>query len=212
MTDTYNTIAETGEGLYKEKGSKFLAFAFPVQNEGEIKPILDQFKKEYYNARHICYAYRIGYDEQALFRMNDDGEPSGTAGKPIYGQILSHELTDVFIVVVRYFGGTKLGVSGLINAYKSAAMEAISATVIEEKIRTEHLTIHFDFNLTNEVMRIVKDQGLTVFEQHYDTACHLTLAVRLSEIEKIKGLYQKIHGVAIEEVNTIGIKEGLNVL
>ena len=195
--DTYNTIASTGEGLYKEKGSKFIAFSFPLTTEDEIKTILEQFHKEYHNARHICYAYKLGYDENAPYRINDDGEPSGTAGKPIFGQILSHELTDILIVVVRYFGGTKLGVSGLINAYKSAALEAIENAGVIEKIRHTTLTVSYDFALTNEAMRIVKDYKLKMCDQRYDTGCHLTVEVRLSEYERVKTAFNNIYGITL---------------
>jgi len=197
MTDTYNTIASKGEGLYKEKGSKFIAYAFPLNTEDSVKALLDQFHKEYHNARHICYAYKLGYDENAPYRINDDGEPSGTAGKPIFGQILSHELTDILIIVVRYFGGTKLGVSGLINAYKSAALEAIEAAGIVECIRYASLSINYDFALTNEAMRVVKDHNLKISEQTYDTACHLRVEIRLSEYDRVKGVFDNIYGITI---------------
>lgn len=199
MSDKYNTIKTLGEGLYKEKGSKFIAFAFPVKTEEQIKEIIAAKRKEYYNARHVCYAYKLGYNEEFTFRMNDDGEPSGTAGKPIYGQILSHDLTDILIVVVRYFGGTKLGVSGLINAYKSSAIEAIEQTEVVEVIRRGELTVNFDFPLTNEAMRIVKDHQLGVVEQTYDTGCHLTVSIRLSEMERVKSVFEKVHGITINK-------------
>lgn len=198
--DTYNTISSTGEGLYKEKGSKFIAFSFPVSSEDEIKTILEKFHKEYHNARHICYAYKIGYDENAPYRINDDGEPSGTAGKPIFGQILSHDLTDILIIVVRYFGGTKLGVSGLINAYKSAAFDAIENAGVIERIRYSTLSVSYDFALTNEAMRVVKDYKLKMSNQSYDTGCHLSVEVRLNEYERIKGVFENIYGVTLDNV------------
>ena len=199
MTDIYKTIKEAGEGLYKEKGSKFIAFAFPVRFEKEIKEHLAQLHKDYHNARHICYAYKLGYDSNSPFRMNDDGEPSGTAGKPIYGQILSHEITDVLIVVVRYFGGTKLGVSGLVNAYKSAALEAISATDIIENIRTTSFSVNYNFSMMNDAMRLVKDHQLEILEQSYDEACHLTVAVRLSEYERVYAAFEQVYGITIAD-------------
>lgn len=199
MTDTYNTISSTGEGLYKEKGSKFLAFAFPVSTEASIKTRLDQFHKEYHNARHICYAYKLGYDDNSPYRINDDGEPSGTAGKPIFGQIQSHEITDVLIIVIRYFGGTKLGVSGLINAYKSAALEAIENSGIIECIRQTSISVSYDFALTNEAMRVVKDHHLKISEQTYDTGCHLTVEVRLSEYNRVVSVFENIYGITIDK-------------
>lgn len=197
MIDTYKTIKSAGEGLYKEKGSKFLGFCFPLTTELEVKEILARFHKEYHNARHICYAYKLGYDENSPYRINDDGEPSGTAGKPIYGQILSKDLTDILIIVVRYFGGTKLGVSGLINAYKSSTLEALEDTAVMEMIRSSELKLRYDFALTNEAMRIVKDQQLKVKSQDYDTGCLLTLDVRLGDYERISALFDKVHGISI---------------
>lgn len=198
MTDTYKTIKSAGEGLYKEKGSKFLGFAFPVNSEADIKTHLDHFHKEYHNARHVCYAYKLGYDDNSPFRMNDDGEPSGTAGKPIYGQILSHELTNILIIVVRYFGGTKLGVSGLINAYKSSSIEAINNCEIIEKIRSTSISLSYDFSMMNEAMRLVKDFNLQMIEQKYDEACHLKVAVRLSEYERVYKAFEKVYGINID--------------
>lgn len=176
-----------------------MAFAYPVASEEEIKSILDRFHKEYHNARHICYAYKVGYDDNAPYRINDDGEPSGTAGKPIYGQLLSHELTDILIVVVRYFGGTKLGVSGLIHAYKSAAIEALESTSIVERVRKTLLTVSYDFALTNEAMRVVKDHNLKMIDQSYDTGCHLTVEVRLSEYERVKNVFSNIYGINLQK-------------
>lgn len=199
MTDSFKTISSRGEGLYKEKGSKFIACAYPIDSESQIKEILKNLHKEHHNARHICYAYKMGYDAQAAFRMNDDGEPSGTAGKPIYGQISSHELTDILIVVIRYFGGTKLGVSGLITAYKSASIEAINDCEIVEVIRQATLNVSYDFALTNEAMRIVKDYKLKVLDQSYDTACHLSVSVRLSDYERIVAVFTKVYGITIED-------------
>ena len=199
MIDTYKTIDKAGEGLYKEKGSKFIGIAIPVQSEDEIKTILEHYRKEYYDARHVCYAYKLGYTENSPYRMNDDGEPSGTAGKPIYGQILSQEITNILIIVVRYFGGTKLGVSGLITAYKAAALDAIQNTEIVEKICTELLTVSYDFGLTNEAMRIVKDHNINVKAQTYDTACHLTVEIRLSNYEIVKDAFRRIYGITIND-------------
>ncbi|MDR2474262.1 MAG: YigZ family protein, partial [Bacteroidales bacterium] len=155
-TDTFKTIAERSEGFYREKSSRFLSFALPVQTVEEIREEVAAFRKEFYNARHICYAYMLGH-ERLDFRANDDGEPSGTAGKPILGQINSCGLTDILLVVVRYFGGVKLGTSGLIAAYKTAAANAIAHSSIIEKTVNETISITFNYSFLNEVMRIVKD-------------------------------------------------------
>ena len=156
--DTYSSIAASSEGVYKEKGSRFLAFAYPVTSEHEVKTLLDKARKDYYDARHHCYAYRIGINGD-IWRVNDDGEPSSTAGRPIYSQILSKGLSDILIVVVRYFGGTKLGVPGLIRAYKSAAADAIANSRIVEKTASEMFEAVFDYAATDKVMRALKDMG-----------------------------------------------------
>ena len=163
-SDTYLTLAKPSQGLYKEKGSKFLAFAYPVQTEAQIKEHVEALRKEYYDARHHCYAYVLGAGQE-VYRANDDGEPSGTAGRPIHGQILSQKLTDILVVVVRYFGGIKLGVSGLINAYKTAAADALNQAQIVEKIVTKRHKVRFSYEEMNKVMRIVKDLQLQVLGQ-----------------------------------------------
>lgn len=183
LSDTYKTIAAPSEGLYKEKGSKFLAFAYPVQTESKIKEHLESLRKQYYDARHHCYAYVLG-PRQEVYRANDDGEPSATAGRPIHGQILSQGLTDVLVVVVRYFGGTKLGTSGLINAYKTATLDALQQAEVIEKIVMQRYRIRFPYEQMNQVMRIVKDLQLQVVEQQSDLQCVLVLAVRLSESQR----------------------------
>ncbi|GHU60462.1 hypothetical protein FACS1894121_0540 [Bacteroidia bacterium] len=177
--DIYRTIAAPAEGLYKEKGSRFLAFAFPVQEEGQIKIILSELKGKYHDARHRCYAYMIGVDEGALiFRVSDDGEPSSTAGRPILGQIRTLGLTNVLIVVVRYFGGTKLGVSGLATAYKMAAADALAhAEIVEQSVRVV-LDIQFDYAELNSVMRIIKEVDAEVLRREYGEKCKLTVSVR----------------------------------
>ena len=157
--DTFKSISGPSEGLYKEKGSKFLAFAYPVVSEEEVRTVLDRIRKEYYDARHHCYAYRLGLTGN-VWRYNDDGEPSSTAGRPIYGQILSRELSDVLIVVVRYFGGTKLGVPGLIRAYKTAAADALDHARTVEKVASERYAVTFDYVAMDRVMRILKDMGI----------------------------------------------------
>ncbi len=188
--DTYKTITQTSSGIYKEKGSKFIALAYPVTNEDEIKEILADLKKEYYNARHHCYAYVLNPDKSA-WRVNDDGEPSGTGGRPIHGQIQSFDLTNILIVVVRYFGGTKLGVSGLINAYKSAAKDALSQAKIIEKTVNEVYKLEFPYEEMNDVMRIIKEEDLQILDNHYDEACIITYSIRKNEADRIKFRFMK---------------------
>lgn len=156
--DTFRSISGPSEGIYKEKGSKFLAFAYPVVSEDEVRALLDKIRKEYYDARHHCYAYRLGLRGD-VWRYNDDGEPSSTAGRPIYGQILSRELSDVLVVVVRYFGGIKLGVPGLIRAYKSAAADVLDHSEIVEKVASEGFGVTFDYMAMDRVMRVIKEMG-----------------------------------------------------
>lgn len=182
--DTYNTIESESSGSYKDKGSKFLAFAYPVKTENEVKEIIDKLKRDYYDARHHCYAYIMGVDKSAT-RMNDDGEPSGTAGKPIHGQLLSFDLTNTLIVVVRYFGGTKLGVSGLITAYKSAAKDALQNATILTKTINEVYKLEFPFELMNDAMKIVKDYGLQIVETDFDNSASLVFKIRLKDAEKV---------------------------
>ena len=175
--DSYRTITALSEGTYSEKRSKFLAFAIPVRSAEEVKQIVAEYQKKYYDARHVCYAYMLGA-ERAEFRANDNGEPSGTAGKPILGQINSNELTDILIIVVRYFGGVKLGTSGLIVAYRLAAAEAIAAAEIIEKTVDEEITFYFEYPFMNDVMRIVKEEAPDIVSQGYDNDCSMTLRIR----------------------------------
>ena len=179
MSDTYLTIQDKSEGIYTEKRSKFLAFAHPVETIDEIKDLLTDYKKKYYDARHVCYAYMLG-PERADFRANDDGEPSSTAGKPILGQINSRELTNILVVVIRYFGGVKLGTSGLIVAYREAAAEALSAATVIEKTIEETVTFTFPYVMMNSVMRVVKELTPRIVEQKYDETCIITLAIKRS--------------------------------
>jgi len=179
MSDTYLTIQDKSEGIYTEKRSKFLAFAHPVETIDEIKDLLTDYKKKYYDARHVCYAYMLG-PERADFRANDDGEPSSTAGKPILGQINSRELTNIVVVVIRYFGGVKLGTSGLIVAYREAAAEALSAATVIEKTIEETVTFTFPYVMMNSVMRVVKELNPRIVEQKYDETCIITLAIKRS--------------------------------
>jgi xaa-pro dipeptidase len=179
MSDTYLTIQDKSEGIYTEKRSKFLAFAHPVETIDEIKDLLTDYKKKYYDARHVCYAYMLG-PERTDFRTNDDGEPSSTAGKPILGQINSRELTNILVVVIRYFGGVKLGTSGLIVAYREAAAEALSAATVIERTIEETVTFTFPYVMMNSVMRVVKELNPRIVEQKYDETCIITLAIKRS--------------------------------
>lgn len=179
MSDTYLTIQDKSEGIYTEKRSKFLAFAHPVETIDEIKDLLTDYKKKYYDARHVCYAYMLG-PERTDFRANDDGEPSSTAGKPILGQINSRELTNILVVVIRYFGGVKLGTSGLIVAYREAATEALSAATVIERTIEETVTFTFPYVMMNSVMRVVKELNPRIVEQKYDETCIITLAIKRS--------------------------------
>ena len=189
--DSYRTIKALSEGAYSEKRSKFLAFAMPVRSVEEVKQLVAEYQKKYYDARHVCYAYMLGV-ERTEFRANDNGEPSGTAGKPILGQINSNELTDILIVVVRYFGGVKLGTSGLIVAYRLAAAEAIAAAEIIEKTVDEDVTFFFEYPFMNDVMRIVKEMQPRILSQTYDTTCEIRLSIRKSEAEQLRNRLQKL--------------------
>jgi uncharacterized YigZ family protein len=200
--DTYFTIEEKVEGLYKEKGSRFISLAFPVSKEDEVKEILKDIKKEYYDARHHCYAYILGYDKSA-YRMNDDGEPSSTAGKPIYGQLLSNDLTNILVVVVRYFGGTKLGVSGLIQAYKQAALDALNNAKIIEKTVDEIYSIIFDYVLMNDVMKVLKDFDVIQMNHRFDNACYLEFRTRKSNSIKIVDNLSSIDGVNVKFLSLV---------
>lgn len=191
MTDEYQTIATTSEGYYTEKRSKFLAFAHHVECVDEIKEILAQYRKKYYDARHVCYAYMLGAD-RAEFRANDDGEPSSTAGKPILGQINSNLLTDILIVVVRYYGGVNLGTSGLIVAYREAAADAIAHAEIVTRQVEEVITYTFAYPQMNDVMRIVKEMNPRILSQTYDNTCEIRLSIRQSEAEQLRNRLCKL--------------------
>jgi uncharacterized YigZ family protein len=195
--DTYRTITGPSQGLYKEKGSKFLAFAFPVGSVDEVKGHLERLRKEYFDARHHCYAYILGPTKEA-YRVNDDGEPSGTGGRPIYGQLLSADLTDTLIVVVRYFGGVLLGASGLANAYKAAARDAIAAATIVEKTVDTTYHLHFEYALMNDVMRLLKELGLQPLNQEYGLDCRLDISVRQSQSVRVYDTLAKLYGLEIK--------------
>jgi uncharacterized YigZ family protein len=195
--DTYKTISGESRGSYKEKGSKFLAFVFPVTSEEEIRERLTGLRKEYHDARHHCYAYRIGYDIMQ-FRINDDGEPSGTAGRPIYGQILSHDLTQILVVVIRYFGGIKLGVPGLIHAYKISTSDALSNTrIVTRTIREEYL-VRFDYSSMNSVMKILKEENAVIKHQGFDDTCNIEFTIRKNCGKKISDRLLKISNVSLK--------------
>ena len=191
MLDEYKTIKSEGEGYYTDKRSKFLAFAHHVTNVDEIKEIIARYRKKYYDARHVCYAYMLG-PERTDFRANDDGEPSSTAGKPILGQINSHELTDILVVVVRYYGGVNLGTSGLIVAYREAASDAIAHSEIVTRLVEEVITYSFAYPLMNEVMRIVKEMQPRIISQTYDNTCEIKLSIRKSESEQLRNRLNKL--------------------
>lgn len=196
--DTYKTIIGVAEGIYTEKRSKFIAIAIPVHTVEEIKQHLDIYQKKYYDARHVCYAYMLGH-ERKDFRANDNGEPSGAAGKPILGQINSNGLTDILIVVVRYFGGIKLGTSGLIVAYKAAAAEAIANATIIEKTVDDEIAVAFEYPFMNDVMRIVKEEEPEILEQSYDMDCLMKLRIRRSMMGKLRARLEKVETARIIE-------------
>lgn len=197
--DTYLTIQSPAEGIYKDKGSKFLAFAYPVTTIDEVKDILAEKRKQFYDARHVCYAYMLGY-QRDTFRANDDGEPSGTAGRPILGQINSSRLTDILVVVVRYFGGILLGTGGLIQAYKTAAADAIAQASVVELIVKETFTAQFGYDQLNLVMRIIKDFDLDIINQRQELDCTITFRVRLSDIDAVTARFGKLDFVAFEKL------------
>ena len=194
---TYRTIAKESEGLYKEKGSRFIALAYPVRTEEEVKQHVAEVKKKYYDARHHCYAYILGPNKDA-YRQNDDGEPSGTAGRPIHGQLLSNDLTDTLIIVIRYFGGIKLGVSGLINAYKTAAKDALDNNTIVERFVEEDYEIHFPPLGMNKVMQLLKRDTVKITDQQYDTDCIIRFTVQKRDADALLEALQKVEGALVE--------------
>lgn len=194
--DEYFTIKDCSEGIYKEKGSKFLSFAYPVCDTEKIKEIIAQKQKEFFDARHCCYAWQLGLDS-GNYRANDDGEPSGTAGRPIHGQIQSHKLTNILIVVVRYFGGIKLGTSGLINAYKTAAADAIQNAEIVKKTVNDYYNIGFSYDAMNDVMKLLKDENLKIIEQQFELHCNMKFSVRQSEAKRIVEKLESITSVKV---------------
>lgn len=200
--DSYKIVTTTGEGLYKEKGSKFIAEAFPVHTEAEVKAHVAEVRKKYFDAKHHCYAFIIGPDK-SCFRSNDDGEPSGTAGKPILNQILSKDVTNVCVIVTRYFGGQLLGVPGLINAYKTSAREALDNCTVVEKTIDEVYSLEFDYPLLNEVMRILKDENLEQLNPKFEMRCYLEVSIRQKESDRIVDKFKRLFGVDVKYIKTI---------
>ena len=192
--DSYHTITSLTEGIYKEKGSKFIAFSIPVHNAEEVKELVKAYKKEYYDARHVCYGYMLGADRKE-WRANDDGEPSGTAGRPILGQINSRGLTDILVIVVRYFGGILLGTGGLTIAYKEATADALNLAEIIEKTVDCEMTVHFEYAIMNSVMRIVKETSARIIDQGYESDCFMILSIRKQEEESLMAKLIKIDGL-----------------
>ena len=204
--DTYKTIDDISEAIFTEKRSKFIAIAIPVRTVSDVKAHLEEYQKKYYDARHVCYAYMLG-PERKDFRANDNGEPSGTAGRPILGQINSHELTDILVIVVRYFGGIKLGTSGLIVAYKTAAAQALDEAPVIEKTVDEDVTIAFEYPFMNDVMRIVKEESPEIIEQSYDMDCLMKLRIRKSMMGKLRSRLEKVETAHFPEEEETVIPE-----
>ncbi len=198
MHDTYKTIDQSFEGeVYKDRGSKFIGYAFPVSSEEKVKEYLQELKKQHHKARHWCYAWKLGV-ENVKYRVNDDGEPSNSAGQPIYGQILSFDLTNVLLVVVRYFGGTKLGVGGLITAYKNATKLVLESSEIKEKTVDVFFKLVFEYEYLDKVMRIVKERSLTIESQKMEMNCEFVLSVRKKDAEKVKVEFEELRCLQIK--------------
>lgn len=199
--DTYKTISTLSEGIFRDRGSKFTGYAYPILSEDEVKPILANLRGEHPKARHFCWALRLTPD-RSIFRIQDDGEPSGTAGRPILNTLLSADITNVLVVVVRYFGGTLLGVPGLINAYKTAAAEALGAAQVIEKTVNDNYEMQFDYLLMNEVMKLIKEERLTILSQEFDNSCTVQVAIRKSELGNVLGKIEKINGLKLKYLFT----------
>lgn len=202
MEDTYKTIKSPAEGLFKDKGSKFFAFAYPIEQESEVKALIEPLRKEHFKAVHFCYAFRLGLD-RTNFRVNDDGEPSGSAGRPILNVLLSKDITNILVVVVRYWGGTLLGVPGLINAYKSATEEALVEAEVIEKTVNEVYQVQFEYIQMNDVMKVVKDFDLKIKNQQFDNQCTIEIDFRKSLANQILGKLEKIEGISVEYLRTV---------
>ncbi len=200
--DTYKTLKTISEGMFRDKGSKFIGYAYPIQSEAEIKAILTQLRNDHPKARHFCWALRVSPD-RSVFRINDDGEPSGTAGRPIVNTLLSYDITNVLMVVVRYFGGTLLGVPGLINAYKSASIEAIKSNQIIAKTVNDIYELRFGYVVMNDVMKVLKEEQLTILHQEFDTNCLIRFEVRKSQLNVALGKFEKLDHVEAKYLFTL---------
>lgn len=200
MKDLYKTISKGGDSIFKDRGSKFLGFVFHVENEEEIKAIQEKLRKEYHDARHHCYAWRLGFEGEH-FRANDDGEPSSSAGKPILQQIVARELTNILVIVIRYFGGVLLGVGGLINAYRSVASDALDKSEIVEKFIEQRISINFDYPQTNEVMKILSDNEAKIIEQKFTEKCHFVVSVKRSKTMHLIDTLIFIHNSSAEIIS-----------
>jgi uncharacterized YigZ family protein len=200
--DTYLTIKAASEGVFRDRGSKFMAFAYPITSDSQIKDLVAHLKAKHPKANHHCWAMRLGTD-RSVFRINDDGEPSGTAGRPILNVLLSRDVTNVLVVVVRYFGGTLLGVPGLINAYKQATMDALDNATIIEKTAQDVYTLEFGHEQMNDVMRLIKDNNLTVLNQQFDTLCNLQVGIRKTKVNEVLGKLEKIQDLKISYDRTV---------
>jgi len=200
--DTYKTIDVPSEGLFRDKGSKFIAYSYPFTDENTLKDILGEIKSNHPKARHHCYAYRLSMD-RSVFRVNDDGEPAGSAGRPILNTLLSNDLTNILVVVVRYFGGTLLGIPGLINAYKTATQEAIANATIVEKHQKDIYSIHFDYLQMNDVMRIIKDENLDIKNQTFDNDCKMEIAIRTSLVNRVVDNLSTMPNIKLKYLKTI---------
>ncbi|MCY1720007.1 YigZ family protein [Prolixibacteraceae bacterium Z1-6] len=200
MNDVYKTIEKESTGYFKDKGSKFYSYAYPLSNEYEVKDIITKLKKEHHSARHHCYAWRLG-TEEIKTRANDDGEPSSTAGKPILGQLQSYEVTNILVVVVRYFGGTLLGVSGLINAYKNSTIEALNNAEIISKLIENTFELQFGYDVLNAVMQISKQEAINIINTNFQEDCKLTFTIRRTEASKVQAIFEDLYGVKIKRLN-----------
>lgn len=198
MVTSFKTVATTSKGEIQEKGSKFIAYVFPVCSKQEVKDSIELIKVDHPSARHICYAYRIGVGQEEYYRANDDGEPAGSAGKPIYGQILSFEITNCLIAVVRYFGGTKLGVGGLISAYKETSKQALLVNTIVEKEITKNLKIVFGYGITSAVNSIIHKYNLATVDKSFEATCKLTLAVPIGVFDEVEHTFERVNGLEVK--------------